>query len=175
MPASRCSRDADAELGLQVFIDVLQPLALADRIEDQHHVALPGQPLGEALIRLDRLAGRRMAAAADDARQREFARGRFVRHVEIRRDGKAGAAFEDDLFDAIRIALDRAGDSGVQRRPLRLRAEGLGNSLLHRADVGFGIGLGFQSREPLFVLGFGGLDLIDEPLLHHPREAVERL
>jgi hypothetical protein len=48
--------DADAPARFQLLIHILQAFALADRIEDQHHVALPRQALREGLIRLARLA-----------------------------------------------------------------------------------------------------------------------
>src|SRR4029453_4341087 len=67
--------DTVAVARLQISTDVLQSFALADRVEDQNDVALPGQPLDKTLVRLDRLAIRRMPTASHDAWQRQLAIG----------------------------------------------------------------------------------------------------
>src|SRR5689334_7555462 len=134
--------DPAAMTRFQIVVQILQSFDLADRVENEHYVAEVGQTLGEALITIDGFASCRVAAAPDDARQRHFAiRG----NVEIGRNWKIRSAFEDNLFDLVCIALDDAGDTCIERRPLRLWAEAFADALLDRADIVFGVLLRLQT------------------------------
>src|SRR5688572_32979690 len=107
---------------LERRVDVLQPLTLPNRIEDEHDVALPGEPLAKRLVAADRFAREGVTALAHHARQRKRA---AFRHIEIRRHQKTGTALEDHVLDVIGVALDPAGDAGVERSFFRPRPHAL--------------------------------------------------
>jgi len=108
---------ADAVAGFQVGIDILQTLTLTNGVEDQHHVALASEPLSEALIRLDALPFAEWPQLPTTPGSGSL---RFVGTYRLAVTGKFGPTFEDDLLNAIRVALDDTGNAGVERRPLRL-------------------------------------------------------
>ncbi|TWU20321.1 hypothetical protein Pla52o_48400 [Novipirellula galeiformis] len=115
---------ADANFGTQFFIDILYPLALADRIIDQAHIAQSGQPLGERLVSRFCFSVVRMTTGSDDRRQRP---GSPFGDIHIGRYGESRAAFEDHIFDPVIIMFDSAGDPWIERRTRRLVAKGLAN------------------------------------------------
>jgi phosphoglycolate phosphatase-like HAD superfamily hydrolase len=154
-----------------VGVHVLHPFALADRIEDQHHVAEARQSLAERLIGLDRLAVVRMAAGADDARERE---GPAFGNVEIRRHQESWTALEDHVLDRVRVALDDLHDAGIQRRLLRERAKRLADSAADGLHIRFDVRLGRQRREPFQPLLIELVLAPDEEFLDHAREAIQR-
>ena len=94
---------------------VVGPLALAHRVERQHHVAEAREALAALLIDPGGLAVGRVPHLEQHARIRRLARGR---DVEVRRDVEAGLALVDDLLQPISRAVERADRPGVQRRAL---------------------------------------------------------
>ena len=153
---------------LPVRVHVLHPLALADRVEDQDDVAQPRQALAEGLIRLDRLAVRRMPARADHARQREAS---SLRDVEIRRHQEPRPALEEDVLDLVGIALDDFRHARVERRLLGERPERLTDLSADRLHVRFGVGLRLQRGEPFQPLLVYLVLARHEELLDHARES----
>lgn len=141
IPGNQVLAHADADLRHELFVGILQPLALADRIVDQHDISHAYQALGKRLIGLVCLPVARMATRADHARQRKLS---ALGDVEIGRHRKVWPTLEDDLFDSVRITLDDTGYPRIERRFLRHWAETFANLLSNRADVRFRIGLGLQ-------------------------------
>ena len=118
-----------------------------------------------------RLAVVGVAATADHPGQRTLAP---PGDVKVRRHQEARPALEDHLLDVVGVALDDAGDAGVERRLLGERSEAEADLLAHRLDVALGVGLGPEGGAGPVPLLLGGPDPLDEVLLHHAREAVER-
>ena len=77
--------------GFQARVHVLHALALANRIEDQHHIAQTRQSLTEGLIRLNRFAVIRMSARGHHTRKWKAPP---LGNIKIRRHQKPWAAFE---------------------------------------------------------------------------------
>src|SRR4029078_9905322 len=109
--------DTIAVSRLQILIDVLQPFALADRIEDQHDISQPREPLSKTLIGSNRLTVGRMPATSHHTRQWQLAVGW---HIQIRRDRKTRSAFENHFLNSIGIALHDTRHARIERSPLRL-------------------------------------------------------
>ena len=101
----------EARLALR-RVPELAPLALADRIVGQHDVAALGQVDVQDLVRVGRLADRRMAAGADDAGPLSLD---VLGPVEQRRHEVARKALEHQLFDAIVVGLDLPQVSHARR------------------------------------------------------------
>jgi len=78
---------ADAPAPGELRCEVLRAFALPERIEDQDHLALTGEPLGERLVGRSRLADVAVSARAHDRRHRARM---TLRHVKIGRDQKPG-------------------------------------------------------------------------------------
>ena len=85
-----------------------------------------------------------------------------------------GAAFEDDLFDAIHITLYHAGDLGVERSFLRFRTEAAPDPLAARGHVSERVLLRLQCGPARVAPILGLAHSSNEPLLHHVGEAVHR-
>ena len=156
---------------LPVRIHVLHALALADRVEDQHDVAETREPLAERLIRVDRLAVRRMPARAHHARQREPP---SLGDIEIRRHQESRAALEEHVLDLVGIPLGRLRDARVERRLLGERPERLTDLSADRPHVRLRVGLRLQRREPFQPLLVQRVLARHEELLDHARKAVQR-
>ena len=125
-------------------------LALADGIVAEHRDAMPGGEDASELVRTRRLAGKvAVAARQDSAGVGTFAIG----EVEIPDDVMTGPAFEDDVFDAIAIALDRADDPGIERRLVGKATELFHELLAHALLVGedvLGVLQTFEGETSLF-------------------------
>src|SRR5262245_16070517 len=134
----------DTDLRFEIVVRILQPLSLADWIEDEDDIALAGESLGEALVRLGRLAVRGVAATSDDAGERKLA---TPWDVEVGGDQEAGAALEDQLFDSVRITLDRGGDARVEGGLFGEGTEALLDLRADRGDVLFGVVSGLEGFE----------------------------
>ena len=87
--------------GLPLRIEQLEPLALADRVVAEHGHAVLGQQDARPADSLVRLAVVAVAARHEHAGKRRLAVG----EIEIRRDVVIGPALEDDLLDAVAVAL----------------------------------------------------------------------
>jgi hypothetical protein len=77
--------------------------------------------------------------------------------VEIRCDVKMGAAFEYDLLDVVAVPLQRADDTGIERRALGLAAEIGQHAFAHQVAAAEQIGAaidGGDSRLTLVEFGF---------------------
>src|SRR5262245_39801349 len=112
-----------------------------------------------------------MAAAPHEAGRGKLA---ACGNIKVGSDRKIRPALEDDFLDLVSIALDCADDAGVERSAHRLWSKRLPGALLDGSDIGFSVGLGFQARQTLLDSVLCIANLIDEPFLDHPREAVER-
>src|SRR5438874_73028 len=112
-----------------------------------------------------------MAAAADDARQRELLP---FGEIQIGGDQKLGPALEDDFLDLVGFALDGARDTGIERRLRGERPEAKLNVLLYCLDVRLGVGPALETGADLESGLFRAANALDKVLLDHAREAVER-
>ena len=83
---------ADADTRLEIFARVLQTLALADGVVDQHNISQPRQSLGERLIRIVGLPVTGMPATSHHAGQRELA---ALGQIQVGGDGELRPALED--------------------------------------------------------------------------------
>ena len=113
--------DADAVPRLQVLIDILQPLALADRIEDQHRHSRGGPAPARSFDR--RRSPCRSPSGRSYPRRPAAAACGSLGMYRFAVTGKFGRLSKMTFSMLIGVALDDAGDAGVERRPLRLRAE----------------------------------------------------
>lgn len=93
-------------------IQHLITFALPDRIVTHRRHAVAREQDAGALVTARSLA----VMAMPDRHDHRGPRRRRLREVEIRRDMKPRPAFEDDLFDAIALALQRADQLWIQRR-----------------------------------------------------------
>ena len=152
----------DAAARFEVLIDVLQSLALPDRVEDQADIAELRQRLRERLIRISGLAVGRMSARADDSGERTFA---ILWDVQVRGDKEPWPALEDHVLDAVLLTFDDLRHARVERCAFRIWPEAAANLLLHVADVDFGIGFRFERGLLGEDFRFDLPDLIDEPFL----------
>src|SRR5262245_53374656 len=84
--------NSDSRSSFRINVTVLQSLALANRIKDQANIALSRQTLCERLIRVDRLAGVRMATASYDARHWLLT---VFGNIQIGRDKKIRSTLEN--------------------------------------------------------------------------------
>ena len=164
----RCSRSV---LRLQLGVEVLHPLALTDRIEDEDDIAQACQSLAEGLIGLDGLAVIRMPAGRYDTRKREVS---TFRNVEVRRHEKSRPAFEEDVLDCVCVALDDLRHTGIERRLFRKRTERLADLSTDRPDIVLGVSPRRQGSDSLYPLLVYLVLTPDKELLHHARETVER-
>src|SRR5262249_41504100 len=112
-----------------------------------------------------------MTAAPHHAGPREF---HSPGYVQVGRHEELWPALEDDFLDRVRLALDPAGDAWVERRLFGKRAEAGPNLLPHAAHVLIGNRFRSQGGPGLKAGLLRGTHLLDEILLDHAREAVER-
>lgn len=123
----------------------MQPLALADGVEDEHDVAHAGETLAERLVRGFGLAVVRVTAGANHTRPQPL---RPLRQVQVRGDEEPGPALEDHFLDGVSVAFEFAGHLRVERRLLRELAEARHDLLARIANVGFGVGLRLELCPP---------------------------
>ena len=155
---------------LQVGIQVLHPLALADRIENQHHITQTRQSLAEGLIRLNGLAVIRVSAGCHHTRKREVPP---LRDVKIGGHQKPWPAFEQDVLYLVGVALHDFGHAGIERCFLGKRSKQFANLAPNGLDVVFRVGPRGQTRQPLQPLLVYFVLARHEELLHHTGKAVE--
>ena len=98
----------------------------------------------------------------------------FVGTYRFAVTGKRGPALEDDLLDAIRVALHDAGHAWIERRPFRIGPETLADLAAHRGDILLGIFARLQLSVCLHVLFVGLLHFPHEELVHHAWKAILR-
>ena len=123
--------------GLPVRVHVLHPFTLADRIEDQNHIAQAREPLAEGLICINGLAIGRMPARGHHARTRESPP---LRNVEIRRHQELWTAFEENILDLVGIPLHDLRHAGIEWCLFGIGSEGCANFSPDGLDIGFGVG-----------------------------------
>jgi hypothetical protein len=133
--------DADPRASFCFLMTILQTFSLPDRVEDQNDVSHAAQSLGKRLVGLGRLAVVRMAARTDHSRQGEFLP---LGNVKVGCDEELRTAFEDHLFNPVRVALD----------PRELSAHPLQIGLSMKADVDVRNG-GDGARLPQLASGVG--------------------
>src|SRR5262245_29556651 len=100
---------------------ILDSLALAERIVGKDDVPLASEVGEQLLVTRPRFAVYRMA----ERPKNRGAASRSRWNVEIRRDVKAGTAFERHLLNAIARALDSSNHARVERRAIEWTSEHL--------------------------------------------------
>ncbi len=120
-------------------VEILQAFSLAGRIVCQHEEAAPGEIGPYMLVYVVGLAVTTVARRPQD---RGEGRPRAGRDVNIGGHVMPGLAFEDQLLDPVAGAVERAGDSRVERRPVGPAADLLeqpaADILLARSHFGRG-------------------------------------
>ncbi len=163
---------AGADAGAALAIVILQPLALAEGVEDEDHVAIAGQSLREGLICV---GGLPLDGVPADTKHCRDGAVEIIRHVEIACHRQVRPGLEDDFLDGVRIALDRPDRAGVERRLRGLASECLPEPF---ADVLLVLESGLlraQAEDGLAVAVADGAHPAHHVLLHHPTEAVKPL
>src|SRR5437764_15215202 len=91
-------------------LNVLQALALADRVPRENDKAFAREILENGLVAAIALA---IGGVAEGREYAGCAAGRRFGKVEVTRDVKLGLAFEDHFFDAVCLTIDPARDAFV--------------------------------------------------------------
>ena len=132
-----------------VRVEILLPLALAERVKGQNHESVASQRLEDILIIAVGFAEGRVTHGGDD-------RGKGALpafgNVKVRRDIDLRQAFEDYLIDPIGRPLDGAHHLGVQRGAFQAAANGFPNfgagHFTSRLDLGGGRERGQRGPTP---------------------------